>query len=207
MYSGTATLFGYTHDEVLEYFPGRIHQLAAAQGLTDEDAFAKIVEWYDGYKFEENAQPVINPVSLGLCFENGKFANYWSRTAMPTFLVDILKSRPLDFSRVDIDEDDLGNYEPANPKGVTLLFQTGYLTIDKFVQMGTSRRYTLRLPNLEVENSFLKDVVGAYTGRDTSLTSGFAFTAGEALYSHDVPRFPKSASPLSAFRFPPKSAR
>ncbi len=192
MHPKTGTLFGYTHEEVLKYFPGCIHELAEANGLTDEESFGKIIEWYNGYKFHHLAKSVINPVSLGLCFDKGEFANYWSQTAMPTFLVDILKSRPLDFSCVNIDEDDLGNYEPANPRGVTLLFQTGYLTIDKFVQMGTSRRYTLRLPNLEVENSFLKDVVGAYTGRDASLTSGFAFAAGEALYSHDVPRFIKA---------------
>ena len=72
--------------------------------------------------------------------------------------VDILKAMPLDFSCIDIEETELGNYEPTNPKGVTLLFQTGYLTIDTFRQRGASRRYTLRLPNLEVENSFLKDV-------------------------------------------------
>ena len=79
---------------------------------------------------------------------------------------------------------------------MTLLFQTGYLTIKSFCQMRTSRRYTLRLPNLEVENSFLKDVVGAYTGQDKDRSSGFAFAADEALYSHDVPRFLKS---LKAF--------
>ena len=89
---------------------------------------------------------------------------------MPTFLVDILKKKPLDFSSVDIEETDLGNYEPDDPKGVTLLFQTGYLTIDTFRQRGASRRYTLKLPNLEVENSFLRDIVGAYTGRDVSYT-------------------------------------
>ena len=191
-----ATLFGYTHDEVLKYFPERIHALAEAQGLSDDAAFDEIVKWYDGYRFEENAQPVINPVSLGQCFQRRKFANYWAETAMPTFLVDILKSRPLDFSCVDIEESELGNYEPTDPKGVTLLYQTGYLTIDSFVQMGGARRYTLRLPNLEVENSFLRDVVGAYTGRDVSLTSGFAFAAAKALYSHDVPKFLKA---LKAF--------
>ena len=192
MHSKTATLFGYTHDEVLKYFPGRIHELAEANGLTDSEAFAKIIEWYDGYRFEENALPVINPVSLGLCFDNNKFSNYWVETAMPTFLIDILKSRPLDFSCVDIDEPELGNYEPTDPKGVTLLYQTGYLTIDTFRQRGASRRYTLKLPNLEVENSFLRDVVGAYTGRDVSYTSSYAFTAGDALYEHDVPKFLKA---------------
>lgn len=198
MHAKAATLFGYTHAEVLRYFPGRIHELAEAQGLTDEGAFGKIVEWYDGYKFHHAVQPVINPVSLGLCFDNNDFANYWAQTAMPTFLVEILKSHPLDFSCVDIDEMDLGNYEPTNPKIVTLLFQTGYLTIDSFTQMGTSRTYTLRLPNLEVENSFLKDVVGAYTGQESSTTTNYAYVAGRSLYAHDVPKFLKA---LKSFFF------
>ena len=192
MHPKTATLFGYTHDEVLKYFPGRIHELAEANRLSDGEAFAKIVEWYDGYKFEENAKRVINPVSLGLCFDSAKFANYWSNTAMPTFLVDILRRHPLDFSCLDIAEEELGNYEPTDPKGTTLLFQTGYLTIDTFSQIGTERTYTLRLPNLEVENSFLKDVVGAYTGLDRSQTVNYAVHAARALYDHDVPKFLKA---------------
>ena len=196
MHPKTATLFGYTHDEVLKYFPGCIHALAEANRLTDAEAFAKIIEWYDGYRFDENAELVINPVSLGCCFDKNRFANYWSQTAMPTFLVDILKKKPLDFSCVDIEESELGNYEPDDPKGVTLLFQTGYFTIDTFRQRGVSRRYTLKLPNLEVENSFLKDVAGAYTGQDRSQASNYADFAGDALYDHDVPKFLKS---LKAF--------
>ncbi len=192
MHPKAATLFGYTHEEVLKYFPGRIHELAEANGLTDEGAFGEIVKWYNGYKFHPDARPVINPVSLGCCFDRNEFANYWSQTAMPTFLVDILRKKPLDFSCVDIDEEELGNYEPDNPTGVTLLFQTGYLTIDTFRQRAASRRYTLRLPNLEVESSFLKDIVGTYTGQESSRTSGYASYAGDALYDHDVPKFIKS---------------
>ncbi len=187
-----ATLFGYTHEEVLKYFPGRIHALAEANSLTYDEAFAKIVKWYDGYKFEENSRPVINPVSLGLCFRNGKFANYWSKTAVPTFLIDILKRKPLNFATVDIDESELETYEPDSPKAVTLLYQTGYLTIKSFRQFGASRRYTLKFPNLEVENSFLTRVVGAYVGQENDVSSGFAVAAGEALYAHDVPRFLKA---------------
>ena len=191
-----ATLFGYTHGEVLKNFPGSIHSLAEANGLSDEGAFGEIVKWYDGYRFHHAAEPVINPVSLGLCLQKREFNNYWSQTAMPTFLIDILKSRPFDFSCIDIDEADLGNYEPDRPKGVTLLYQTGYLTIKSFVQMSAVRRYSLKLPNLEVENSFLRDVVGAYTGQECDRTSGFSFAAGQALYAHDVPKFVKS---LKAF--------
>ena len=187
MHPKAATLFGYTHEEVLKYFPGCIHALGEANGLSDEAAFAKIIEWYDGYKFEENAKPVINPVSLGLCFDNGKFSDYWSATAMPTFLIDILKEHPLDFSTVNVSETALNAYEPDKPRIVTLLFQTGYLTIKDFCQIGTSRRYGLRFPNLEIENSFLDNVVGAYVGQDPEISSGFGFDAAKALYSHDVP--------------------
>ena len=192
----TATLFGYTHDEVLKYFSGRIHALAEANGLTDEGAFEKIVEWYDGYKFHHSALPVINPVSLGCCFDANEFGDYWSKTAVPTFLIDILKKHPLDFSTVDIDDDDLSTYEPENPRLITLLYQTGYLTIKDFVQMGSARRFSLRIPNREIEHSFLKRVVGAYVGQDSSCSSGYAFAAGQALYAHDVAKFLKS---LKAF--------
>ena len=187
-----ATLFGYTHEEVLKYFPGRIHALAEANGLTDAEAFAKIVEWYDGYRFEEFAAPVVNPVSLGQCFQKGKFNDYWSKTALPTFLVDILRKRPLDFSSINIEEDDLENYEPECPKFVTLLYQTGYLTIKDFEQIGSMRRYSLKFPNLEIEHSFLKHVAGAYVGKDSSISSGYAFEAAKALYAHDPQRFVKS---------------
>ncbi|MBR4603227.1 MAG: AAA family ATPase [Kiritimatiellae bacterium] len=196
MNARTATLFGYTHEDVLKYFPGRIHDLARANALSDEAAFAKIVEWYDGYRFHHQAERVINPVSLGQCFNSGEFANYWSQTAMPSFLIEILRHHPLDFSKLDIAEEELGNYEPTDPKGATLLFQTGYLTIDQFLKIGTERTYSLRLPNLEVENSFLKDVVGAYTGLDRSQTFNYAVHAAKALYAHDVPKFLKA---LKAF--------
>ena len=93
---------------------------------------------------------------------------------------------------MEIDEEDLENYEPEHPKFVTLLYQTGYLTIESFVQIGNSRRYTLRFPNLEIEHSFLKHVAGAYVGKDSSVSSGFAFEAAKALYAHDVPKFIKS---------------
>ncbi|MBR6585798.1 MAG: PD-(D/E)XK nuclease domain-containing protein, partial [Kiritimatiellae bacterium] len=186
------TLFGYTHDEVLKYFPGRIHELAEANGLTDEATFKKIIEWYDGYRFHHLGGRVINPVSLGECFDRDEFNDYWSKTALPTFLIDILKVHPLDFSSLEIDEEDLENYEPEHPKFVTLLYQTGYLTIESFVQIGNSRRYTLRFPNLEIEHSFLKHVAGAYVGKDSSVSSGYAFEAAKALYAHDVQKFIKS---------------
>ena len=198
MHPRTATLFGYTHEEVLRYFPGRIHELATAHGITDEQAFGEIVSWYDGYKFHPSATPVINPVSLGCCFDSNELSNYWSKTAIPTFLIDILKKHPLDFSTIDITDDMLDAYEPDKPNLTTLLYQTGYLTIKGFVNMGGSRLFQLGFPNREVEESFLRRLVPAYTGMEPYPSESAQFAAAKALYAHDIPKFIKALKSLFA---------
>lgn len=187
-----ATLFGYTHDEVKKYFPRLIHALAEANGLADEGAFSEIVKWYDGYKFEENAVPVINPVSMGQCFQKRKFANYWSKTAVPTFLIDILKRHPLNFASVDVTDDRLETYEPENPDITTLLYQTGYLTIKSAQRLNDTVVYELGFPNREVANSFTARLVPAYVGMDALRAESATVEAARALYAHDVPRFLKA---------------
>ena len=196
MHPGMATLFGYTHEEVLKYFPGRIHALAEANGLDDKRAFDEIVSWYDGYRFHPSAKPVINPVSLGQCFQRCEFADYWSKTAVPTFLIDILKKHPLDFSAVDITDNRLDAYEPDKPDITTLLYQTGYLTIKGFRQMIGMRKYDLGFPNREVQNSFVTRLAPAYTGLEPARAESAQFAAAEALYAHDMPKFVKA---LKAF--------
>lgn len=189
MDASVATLFGYTHDEVKGNFAESMHDFALTHGQTDVEVFAEVVKWYDGYRFHYAAKPVVNPVSLGLCLKSGEMNNYWSMTAMPTFLIDALKRHPLNFATIGVDDATLGAYEPANPKIETLLFQTGYLTIARFEQIGAIRRYDLKFPNLEVENSFVTQLVGAYTGESSDRSSGFAVDAIKALYAGDAERF------------------
>ncbi|MDO5318790.1 MAG: AAA family ATPase [bacterium] len=192
MTASEATLLGYTHDELKRFFPESLKRIAAANGLSDDEAFAKVVRWYDGYRFEETAEKVINPVSFGLCAEAGRFKNYWSTTAMTTFLTDALRTQPLDFSTIDIDESALEAYEPENPRLVTLLYQTGYLTIKGFRQIGGFRRYNLCFPNLEVENSFLTQLAPVYAGLNADRSINYQFAAAEALLAGDAERFVKS---------------
>ena len=47
------TLLGYTHEEVRAFFPGRLAVLSQALGTDLDGAFAKLVEMYDGYCFDE----------------------------------------------------------------------------------------------------------------------------------------------------------
>ena len=192
MTASEATLLGYTHDELKKFFPGALAHLGQKNGQDANWAFDEVVKWYDGYRFEENAEKVINPVSFGLCAEEGKFEDYWSKTAMTTFLVDALKKHPLNFSKIGIDQRTLDAYEPEHPQLVTLLYQTGYLTISGFRQMSGMRKYDLALPNREVENSFLTSVLPIYTGLPDDGLVNHQFAAAEALYDGDVEKFVKA---------------
>ena len=191
MTASEATLLGYTHEELKRFFPESLKRIAAANGLTPEGAFDKVVSWYDGYRFHPAAEKVINPVSFGLCAEAGEFQNYWSTTAMTTFLTDALKKQPLDFSAINIDQASLEAYEPDNPRLVTLLYQTGYLTIKSFRQTGTVRRFDLVFPNLEVENSFLTSLAPVYAGIDADRSVNYQFAAADALVAGDAEKFVK----------------
>ena len=187
--AAVATLFGYTHEEVRENFPQCLAALGEALGKDADGAFADIVKWYDGYRFEENAETVVNPVSLGMTFDAMKLSNWWSLTAVPTFLMEFFKVRPMDVSDLSVTDADLAAYEPERIKPVTLLFQTGYLTIKGFEQVEADRTYHLGFPNLEVENSFLKSLAGVYVGQDDTDSSNISRRAREALRARDPDRF------------------
>ena len=187
--SVVATLFGYTHDEVRRNFPQSTVALGAKLGKSSSETFNEIVKWYDGYRFAEGAEPVINPVSLGMTLDTMRFANWWSLTAMPTFLMDFFKQRPLDVSDLSVTEADLAAYEPERIKPVTLLFQTGYLTIKNCSQTGGIWRYSLKFPNMEVENSFLVDLSALYIGTDNSGSANIAAEVVNALLARDPEAF------------------
>ena len=91
----TATLLGYTQAELEANFPDYIEALAAQIGKSREATLAELRLWYDGYRFEETAETVYNPVSVMKCFQERKFKNYWFETGTPTFLVDLLRRMPV----------------------------------------------------------------------------------------------------------------
>mgnify|MGYP006279146825 CR=1 FL=1 len=149
-----ATLLGYTHEEVEANFPDYIQRLADDQGITVEQVLQTLRDWYDGYRFEETASTVYNPVSVMKCFQERKFQNYWFETGTPTFLLETLKRQPMDLEEVKVPEISFSSFEPADVHPLPLLLQTGYLTIKDYQVIGRRREYTLGYPNFEVEESF-----------------------------------------------------
>ena len=149
-----ATLLGYTHEEVLANFSEHLNALAADMGTDHAGAFAKLVQWYDGYKFHKNAPTIFNPVSVGKCLVSREFKNYWFETGTPTFLMEMLRHQPIDLDTLEMPEESFSVYEPEAPAILPLLVQTGYMTI-KGAEVGTNRTlYRLGFHNQEVSGSF-----------------------------------------------------
>ncbi len=184
-----ATLFGFTHDEVRKYYPDKLAELGKAIGKSADGAFAEIVKMYDGYRFHPKGEHVINPVSLGMCFKKKELGNWWSLTAKPTFLVDFFRTHPVDVSSLEVSDIDMNAFEPEKIKPVTLLYQTGYLTIRGAERRGADVIYKLGFPNVEVENSFLGELVAPYSGNEDRDTKSLVFRIGDTLRAGDPEGF------------------
>ena len=173
-----ADLLGYTHDELETYFHEHIQSFADSNGLTYEGAFGELLSRYDNYQFSpERLVKVVNPVSLGNALSNGVIRNYWEQTAGSTLILDALKAKnaaPIDFAKkfklISLDAPDA-----LSAPAVALLYQGGYLTIDRRIDGET---VVLRIPNEEVRNSLYRGYVSELFGKDFELDD-FLMTAEE----------------------------
>ena len=181
-----ATLLGYTHEELRTNFMGRISALAQQFAIDEEAAFARLARWYDGYRFHHEAEPVFNPVSVGRCLADLEFANYWFETGTPTFLLDLLKERPISLDNLEMEASAFSTYEPAAPDVLPLLQQTGYLTIKGARDEGETRIYRLGFPNLEVGKSFSNSLASAYSSLPESESAEILAQMVTALRKEDV---------------------
>ncbi|MDR1658686.1 MAG: hypothetical protein LBT47_14290 [Deltaproteobacteria bacterium] len=75
----------------------------------------------------------MNPCSINGCFFDNKLANYWWDTGPPLLLEHAMSQNPTAYLQPnwgnlladDVDKTEIGDLRP-----VSVLFQTGYLTID-----------------------------------------------------------------------------
>ena len=186
-----ATMLGYTQEELETNFSDRI---AAVAGGRDLDEFkAEIREWYNGYRFEDNANTVYNPVSLAKFFESGgEFNNYWFSTGTPSFLLELIKKQRFNFEEVlksPVSNFAFDAYEIDRLNPLTLLLQTGYLTIDSAVKRYGDTAYQLRFPNLEVKGSFETYLAGHCSGLRVDQVKDSVYKLADAVTAGNVDGF------------------
>ena len=140
-----ATITGYTHDDIKHSFADYI------EGIDLE----KVRKWYNGYNYF--GVPIYNPFDILLFFaKGGKFKNYWWQTGNPSFLIEILKQGKHflpDLENIVVSDEALNAFDVDEIDIVALLWQTGYLTFDKKIQLLDEESYKMKVPNLEIQKS------------------------------------------------------
>lgn len=160
-----ADLLGYSKSELVENFQDRIDALRYKYKWSFEDAMSMLARLYDGYRFHPDSRGVYNPVSIGNCLSELEFKNYWFSTGTPTFLFDLLKRTAVDFEHIETGLNTFESFEPGAPDPISVLFQTGYLSIKSVEQHKSGfSTYRLGFPNWEVENSLADAIVWNFTG-------------------------------------------
>ncbi len=154
------TLLGITHEELSAYFSESIQQIADLEEISTDELVEKIQLWYNGYSWN-GLDRLYNPFSLLRFFDARKFQNFWFETGTPTFLIKELKKHHFyDIEHLEVSENQLNSFIISALNPTSLLFQTGYLTIDHYDK--DLFLYTLRYPNQEVRFSMQQYLLQAY---------------------------------------------
>ena len=165
-----AGVCGFTEQELIQHLTPEIEQLAQAQKSSVEKTLETLKKKYDGYCFASSGEHVYNPFSLLNVLAKKNYGYYWFETATPTYLVNYIKRKQEFIPEFDKDlsigvnavQDFRYNDDDAI---VPLLFQSGYLTIKKYLTSANLLR--LGYPNEEVRFGFLEELIPHYSSRLT----------------------------------------
>jgi Holliday junction resolvase-like predicted endonuclease len=115
----------------------------------------RVKEWYNGYNFL--GERVYNPFDILKFIKNGfVFRNYWWESGSPYSLMELIKTKEYylpSLQNLKTDETLLSSFDIENIQLESLLFQAGYLTIDRVEDDGFDIAYLLKVPNMEVQVS------------------------------------------------------
>jgi Predicted AAA-ATPase/PD-(D/E)XK nuclease superfamily len=179
------TLLGYTETELRYHYAEYITEAAQHHNCTEAEVLAQIKFYYNGYSWDGiEGNRVYNPFSIVNFFQNFQFRNYWFNTGTPTVLVRGARKQKITMEEMENIRTGSDLLEDANLKefySLSLLFQSGYLTIKKAEKKGWTILYSLGFPNQEVREAFASYVLAEYVGKDWSEVG---FTISSQLRNH-----------------------
>ena len=158
-----SSMLGYTEEELRSNFKRHFQLFADKLDIKLEKIYEKFKMMYNGFRFSDEAEKVYNPYSIAKALDYQKIDNYWFESGTPTFLVDLIKERGFDITRLnnlEVGRNKLKAYDITKLKLIPLLFQTGYLTIK---DIEDNIIYTLGYPNYEVERGLTQNLLEEFT--------------------------------------------
>lgn len=186
-YSG---ICGITQDELHGVMRPCVEDYAKNLEITTEEAYALLKKNYDGYHFSRKSQDVYAPFSLLRALSNNSTDYYWFESGTTTSLIDHLQHYPqynaLEYDGIKVSEDEFNISCEHSDTPMPLLYQSGYLTIDKYNPL--LRRYTLHFPNKEVRTGMVSGLMPIILKRSKADGNSLAADMAEAIYEGNISR-------------------
>ncbi len=158
-----ADICGISEKDLHAYFDESVQDMADVNGISKEECYARLKDYYDGYHFCRNSPDIYNPFSLLSSLYQQEFHDYWYETGTPTFVVKALKRGQFNLEGLTLEgipASALGGVNADDSDPVPVLYQSGYLTIKSYDERW--ERYTLKYPNKEVERGFMQGLANIY---------------------------------------------
>ncbi len=158
------TLCGYTREEIETNLGSLIPPILENLNATEEDFWNATKRWYNGYSWNA-IERVYCPFSFLLFLKNKEFKSYWYATGTPTFLLELIRDQqinPLEFEDIGMSDRAISVADIDQLDAVSLMFQTGYLTISEIKRSLNGTSYQLTYPNEEVRSAFSSGLLLEY---------------------------------------------
>ena len=178
------SICGYTEEDLKEAFKEHL------RGVDRE----QLRKWYNGYNFlgkdlVYNPYDILNFVKRSKSFGEPHFGSYWFESGTPTFVVELLardQSLAHRLEQAEARESLLDSCPIEKIELITVLFQSGYLTIDKIISSDIPghTRYRLKCPNHSVRLALQDQLFSYYTAGDS--TGSYQGAVESALINADL---------------------
>jgi hypothetical protein len=194
MKADAAKICGYTQEELEYVFKDYFIKASEKFKSPLSEIFAVVKNWYNGYVFDDElTAKLYNPFSILNFFDKYQFKNYWFETGTPTFLTKIISEEKIDPARLEYLKATDIMFKSADIEHIdilSLLYQTGYLSIKDIVGQYDRRRYILGFPNYEVRSSFMTYLLSEYLSESPTLVSSdIIVKIQDALWERDWDSF------------------
>lgn len=171
-----ADICGWTETELIDKFKPGIEVLANEREEDFDTTLHALRNFYDGYLFTAKGSRLYNPYSVLCALKSKEIDPFWFWSGTPSFLAKRIKrlgTFPPDINGKMCTKKELTAVGMFDQNPLPLMFQTGYLTIGKYMKdMGL---YELHFPNHEVEIGFYEDLLPEYVPETQNPVSPFSF--------------------------------
>jgi hypothetical protein len=182
-----AQLCGYSKQEIEQHFAAWLPPICEQYNIGLEQLYDAIAHWYNGYSWD-GIQKVYCPFSFLVFLEEREFRSIWYETGSPSLIIELFRREQLDIfalEQVFLAGEALAVLDVNSMDTFSLMFQTGYLSIQHISKQMWGTEYTLTYPNNEVRIAFSKSLLEDYSQTSSGQFSGFAISIARALQKLD----------------------